>query len=313
MKLFVGVLCALFIAALAEHALEPDFRAWMLQHEKVYAADSEYQYRFQVYLSSVEKVAELNNNNDGVTYALNKFADWTEEEFATLRGYKKMATEPAPVAENAPLVSAPSAYDWCSQGKCTPVKDQGQCGSCWAFATTENIESVWMIGGHSSVQLSPQQIVDCDTGEAGCNGGDPRQAYGYVHSAGGLDTSSYYPYNAVQGSCKFSSAHIGAKISGSKNTYGGSEDQMAANLASTAPFSILVDASSWQFYSGGILPASSCGQNLDHAVVAVGYSMGQYWRVRNSWGSSWGESGFIRLQFGKNTCGLQSEVMSSTL
>jgi len=98
-----------------------------------------------------------------------------------------------------------------------------------------------------------------------------------------------------------------------KNGFGGNENQMAANLAATAPFSIIVDASSWQYYKNGILPSSQCGKNLDHAVVAVGYVEGQYWRVRNSWGTSWGENGFIRLQYGENTCGMNTEVLTATL
>jgi len=307
------VLFALCFAALATHPKEPEFQAWMQTYEKVYADQVEYQQRFEIYLSAIETVAELNQQGGNATFGLNKYADWTKEEFSRLLGLKKVSLSNAPALENAPLVDAPASFDWCSNGKCTAVKDQGQCGSCWAFATTENIESVWMIGKHGSVTLSPQQIVDCDTGEQGCSGGDPAQAYQYVHNQGGLDTLSFYPYHAVRGACRYSAAHVGARIAGEKNGYGNSEDQMAANLANTAPFSIIVDASSWQYYKNGILPSASCGKNLDHAVQAVGYEMGKYWRVRNSWGTGWGENGFIRLEFGKNTCGLTTEVLTATL
>jgi len=248
------------------------------------------------------------------TYGVNKFSDWTTEEFSNLLGMKGYIPRTAlPKFKNAPIVGAPSAFDWCQQGKCTRVKDQQQCGSCWAFATTENIESVMSINGRGLPTLSPQQIVDCDSGEQGCGGGDPAQAYGYVVQQGGLDTESSYPYTGTQGSCAFDPSNVGAKISGSRDGFGGSEQQMAANLASIAPFSIIVDASSWQNYQGGILSASDCGSNLDHAVIAAGYDMnGGFWNVRNSWGSGWGESGFIRLQFGQNTCGMTTEVLSST-
>jgi len=300
--------------AFSTHEREPEFREWMLKYNKGYATQLEYQTRFKVYLAAIETVDQLNQNAPAnVTYALNSLADITAEEFRVRLG-SFVSNQPSVALVNAPLSSAPNSFDWCNSGKCTPIKDQGQCGSCWAFATTENIESVHMIKEGSLPDLSPQQIVDCDTGEAGCGGGDPKQAYMYVRSQGGLDTESFYPYRAVGGSCKFSAAHVGAKISGEANGFGGSENQMAANLASTAPFSIIVDASSWQYYSSGILPASKCGHSLDHAVVAVGYDLSaKYWRVRNSWGAGWGEHGFIRLEFGTNTCGLRTEVLTSTV
>jgi len=128
-----------------------------------------------------------------------------------------------------------------------------------------------------------------------------------------MDTLASYPYTAEDGTCAFNPANVAAKISGANNQFGGSENQMAANLAQVAPFSIIVDASSWQYYTGGILPASQCGDSLDHAVIAAGFQLGSYWNVRNSWGAGWGENGYIRLQFGQNTCGLQTEVLSSTL
>jgi C1A family cysteine protease len=305
-------LCAL---AFSLHEREPEFRDWMLKFNKAYSTQAEYQTRFKVYLAASETVDQLNAAAEGanVTYGLNSLADITPEEFK-LRLGSRVSNQPSVALVNAPLSSAPNAFDWCKEGKCSPIKDQGQCGSCWAFATTENIESVHAIREGSLPILAPQQIVDCDTGEAGCGGGDPKQAYQYVRSQGGLDTESYYPYRAVNGNCKFSAAHVGAKINGEANGYGGSEAQMAANLASTAPFSIIVDASSWQYYTGGILPASKCGHSLDHAVVAVGYDISaKYWRVRNSWGAGWGESGYIRLEYNANTCGLRTEVLTSTV
>jgi cathepsin H len=288
----------------------------MTENGRIYADDVEYQRRFAIYQAASVKVDELNTNTDGVEYALNKYADWTPEEFKRLLGYKKANTTAAaiPALENAPLDSAPNAFDWCERGACTPVKDQAQCGSCWAFATTENIESVWHIKGRGLPVLAPQQIVDCDRNEYGCNGGDPRQAYMYVKNQGGIDTNAYYPYRAVQGACRFSAGAVAAKVTGEQDGYGGSEEQMAANLAAIAPFSIIVDAQSWQYYKGGVLPSSQCGKSLDHAVVAVGYNKEQgFWRVRNSWGAGWGESGFIRLQFNANTCGIQTEVLTATV
>jgi C1A family cysteine protease len=300
------------------HPAEREFKLWMNANEREYEGETEYLRRFITYLDNKDKVAALNKDADGVTYALNKFADWSAEEFSSLLGMKGWVPKNLshiPDQKPADIVTAPATFNWCSQGKCTPVKDQGQCGSCWAFATTENIESVYSIKGRGLPVLAPQQIVDCDSGELGCGGGDPSQAYQYVKNQGGLDLEQYYPYRAVQGRCAFSAAHIGAKIEGEANGFGGSEQQMAANLASNngAPYSILVDASSWQFYNGGILTAAKCGRNIDHAVQVVGYDMNQYWTVRNSWGRGWGESGFIRLQFGQNTCAIRTQVLTATL
>jgi len=305
-----------FVALSVAHPKENEFRSWMKKHNKKYESETEYLRRFIIYLDTLDKINWQNaNKKDNVTYGVNKFSDWTHEEFSQLlgmKGYVPRNRGQLPKLNNAPLVNAPSAFDWCNQGHCTGVKDQGQCGSCWAFATVENIESVTSIGGRGLPILSPQQIVDCDSGEQGCGGGDPQQAYQYVVQQGGLDTEASYPYTAEGGTCKFNPSNVGAKISGARDGYGGSEQQMAANLAATAPFSIIVDASSWQNYNGGIL--SDCGTNLDHAVMAAGYDQNNgFWHVRNSWGDSWGESGYIRLAFGQNTCGMTTEVLSAYL
>jgi C1A family cysteine protease len=294
----------------------------MNTHGKTYPTQTEYKYRYQVFLQNSAKVDSLNTESQqlgsSATFGMNGLADLTEEEFSVRLGYKQSGSlvhRNVPAMVNADMTAAPAAFDWClSEKKCTPVKDQAQCGSCWAFATTENIESVWAIHGHGLISMSPQEIVDCDTAMDGCNGGDPAQAYHFVVSEGGLDTEVSYPYTARDGPCKFKPADVAAKIKGEANGYGGSEAQMAANLAATAPFSIIVDASRWQFYTGGILKSTQCGHSLDHAVIAAGYSItDKYWNVRNSWGASWGEHGYIRLEYDHNTCGMTTEVLTSTL
>jgi C1A family cysteine protease len=294
----------------------------MNTHGKVYNTQTEYKYRYQVFAQNSAKVDALNVESQqlksSATFGMNGLADLTEEEFRVRLGYKQngdMMVRNRPQLRNADMSAAPAAFDWClSERKCTAVKDQGQCGSCWAFATTENIESVWDIAGHGLISMAPQEIVDCDKAMDGCNGGDPAQAYKFVAAEGGLDTEASYPYTARDGTCKFKPADVAAKIRGEADGYGGSETQMAANLAKTAPFSIIVDASRWQFYTGGILKSTQCGHSLDHAVIAAGYSItDKYWNVRNSWGASWGEKGYIRLEFDKNTCGITTEVLTATL
>jgi len=209
-----------------------------------------------------------------------------------------------------PAVSpAPSqAIDWVARGMTTPIKNQLQCGSCWTFSATETIESANLLAGKitTSKWLAPQEIVDCDTGGDGCNGGWPNQAMEWVISAGGLDTESSYPYTGQDGQCASSTGTIGATIK-SVNGPIATEPAMYQQLQSS-PLSICADAEPWQDYTGGILTAAQCSNSIDHAIQLTGYnpSQGGYWIVRNSWGADWGEQGFIWLQYGQDTCGITS-------
>jgi len=161
--------------------------------------------------------------------------------------------------------------------------------------------------------LSPQEIVDCDSSDSGCNGGDPQEALGWVQQQGGLDTDACYPYTAQDGTCASSQC----TPSGNVKTVVpiGSDEQTTYNaLAKYGPLSICADASSWSNYNGGILSGDECGSDVDHAIQLTGYSpnQGGYWIVRNSWGSDWGQNGFIWLQYGVNTCDMTSETTAAT-
>jgi len=198
----------------------------------------------------------------------------------------------------------------------TPVKDQGQCGSCWAFSVTENIESMYCIKNQmdctSFPPLSPQEIVDCDTSDDGCNGGDPPTAYQFIIQEGGLEDDSDYPYTAQDGTCNFQQNLVKVKITSYQSAcQPGDEMTMMTNLVNWGPLSICVYAEPWQDYQGGVLMASDCQGQTDHCVQAVGYDLTQstpFWIVRNSWGADWGENGYIRLQYGKDTCNCSDEA-----
>merc|ERR1711991_1079916 len=197
--------------------------------------------------------------------------------------------------------------------------NQGQCGSCWAFSVTEEVESMWALAGHPLIELAPQQIVDCDTEDDGCNGGDTRSGYAYVIKAGGLVPEKDYPYTARDGKCKdkIVKEDAVAKIMGynyATNPSHKNETLMALNLVSTGPISICIDASSWQTYTGGIL--KHCGHQLDHCVQVTGGTFSgpdAAWNVRNSWAKSWGENGYIRLAFNQNTYGVADEATIVTI
>jgi len=215
--------------------------------------------------------------------------------------------------------SLPDTFDWRTEGAVTPVKNQGQCGSCWAFSVTENVESVWIIATNASastVDLSAQQVVDCDRDDGGCDGGDTPTAYQYIIKAGGMESEKDYPYHARDGTCKFNKQKVVAKISSFKYaTQNSDEDQMQQNLVSWAPLSICVDASTWQFYDGGVISSNDCGTDLDHCTQMIGYAndKGKYWIVRNSWGTDWGVDGYIYLAMGGDTCGCADEATTAVV
>jgi len=217
----------------------------------------------------------------------------------------------------------PVSFDWRNKGAVTPVKNQEQCGSCWAFSVTENVESMWILAGkakNTTVKLAPQQIVDCDNSDDGCSGGDPPTAYEYIIQAGGLEPAADYPYTAQDGTCNFNAKDVQTKITSWKYaTSDYSETTLQQNLVGWGPLSICVDASSWQDYQSGVLTWEECAwvNILDHCVQLVGYqtktSVGDYWMVRNSWGADWGINGYIWLEMGSDTCGLAHEATCSVV
>jgi len=194
-------------------------------------------------------------------------------------------------------------------GQCVgAVRSQLNCGSCWAFSASEQIESDSMRTLKTSYTLSPEQIVQCDTTSYGCSGGWTEHAYNYVKKAGGIETESAYPYSSyygTTGTCKVDSTKFVIAVTGYYTVSG--ESNMASYVQTTGPLSVCLDASSWNSYTGGIM--TSCGKQVDHCVQAVGVlaQSGGYWKVRNSWGTSWGESGFIRLAYGQNTCAITND------
>jgi C1A family cysteine protease len=296
-----------------------EFEAWKAKHHKVYLTEEEHGLRLKNFVASMKRIDKLNQQN-GARFALNKFSDMSEAEFRSKFLLKNPIRSNGVHPEVKPLsaVGAPASMDWRNTGVVSAVKDQKQCGSCWAFSVTESIETAWMMAKNlkntTFKPLAPQQIVDCDTTDSGCNGGDPTNAYAYVMSAGGLDYESAYPYTALDGTCSFKKTAVGAQISSWKYaTSWEDETTLKANVAQVGPVSICVDAANWQDYAGGVLGSWQCAwvNMLDHCVQLVGYDVSSsngYWIVRNSWGPDWGEQGFIRLGYGGNTCGLTNEA-----
>jgi len=288
---------------------------------KTYETVAEHRARYLNFQANAEKIAQLNAKSRargyGASYGFTKFSDWSAREFKKLLGFKRSPNRPVVAAQEKRNVeqSAPSQpIDWVAKGMTTAVKNQEQCGSCWAFSATETVESAnLMAGTFKGANLSPQEIVDCDSNDSGCNGGDPAEALQWVQNQGGLDTDSCYPYTAQDGSCASSQCSPSNTISGSGSA-GSDEPTIYSGLQQYGPLSICCDAEPWQNYNGGIMTADECGDSIDHAIQLTGYSpsQGGYWIVRNSWGEDWGEDGFIWLQYGQDTCGITTEVTYAT-
>jgi len=298
------------------------FTAWKSQFNKQYSTAEEEDSRFETFKLSIDRVQARNAKSGSATFGLTKYADMTPEEFkSTLLGYIRPA-ERSDVGVLAPKdIDVPQTLDWRTQNMVTPVKNQEQCGSCWAFSVTENIESMYCMKNQIDCTtfppLAPQEIVDCDTVDQGCNGGDPPTAYQFVIQEGGMEDESDYPYTAQDGTCAFQANLVKVTISNWQYaTQNSDETTMQSNLVSWGPLSICVDAEPWQDYTGGVLMASDCSTQLDHCVQLVGYDMTQstpFWIVRNSWGADWGENGYIRLQYGQDTCGCADEATSAII
>jgi C1A family cysteine protease len=293
-------LSALFISAFAadvDYAYE--FEKFKATYNKNYDHDT-HAYRYGIFKTNLDTINAHNAKNLPWTMALNEFADLTWSEFkATHVGYRQPTVNvPRETVNLTGIVSVPDTIDWVTKGAVTGVKNQGQCGSCWAFSTTGSIEGAVAIKTGNLISVSEQQLVDCSTAEGnqGCNGGLMDDAFEYVISNGGICSEASYPYTAADGTCK--SCSVVSKIAKYVDVAQDDETALQAAVAQQ-PVSVAVEAdqSGFQFYSSGIF-SGTCGTNLDHGVLAVGYGSDNgvdYWLVKNSWGASWGLSGYIKL------------------
>jgi C1A family cysteine protease len=299
-------LAAASLPPLKDEQYEMLFTSWARQHGKSYESH-EFLHRFMVWKRNLDHVRTHNAKNEkSYTLAMNVYGDLTNEEFmGKYAGYRPIDNMflKSNNFGNFSVKGIPASVDWRVQNKVTPVKDQGQCGSCWAFSATGSIEAAYAIENNvDPVSISEQQLVDCSTaqGNQGCNGGLMDQAFQYVISNPGLCAESAYPYKAVDGTCVSSSCSCVVKIGAFSDVPPNDQNVLAAAVAQQ-PVSVAVDASGadWQLYSSGIM--NDCVFTaLDHGVLAVGYgtdsaSNQDYWIVKNSWGLGWGESGYVRL------------------
>lgn len=338
------------------------FRAWVERHGKAYARDAaEMERRLFVWLGNLEHALQHNRNASSSSSSrfwmgMTPLADLTSEEYRRGRlGYrydvsaaktKKEGEEKArrlrstttSTTSMTMTTQLPDRVDWRERGAVTEVKDQGQCGSCWAFATTGAVEGVNAIAatgggqGHRPVSASEQELVDCDVrgGDQGCEGGLMDYAYAFVVRNGGLDTERDYPYTGEEGACdKAKLRRRVLTIDGFEDVPANDEEALRAAVA-RQPVAVAIEADqrAFQLYAGGVLTEAdvACGTALDHGVLVVGYGTDTddaenngmpYWIVKNSWGPDWGEQGYVRLQRGtrakEGMCGIATAASYPTI
>jgi len=297
-------------------ANEEKYIQFMAEHNRSFGTREEFEFRMNLFMQrEAEIMAENANPENTFTLAHNKFSDRTEAEFMKVLSYRSQKhgyymTYIAPLAPtNATTVN------WVTAGAVTAVKNQGSCGSCWTFSSTGAMESAFHIDtGAKLVNLAEQQLVDCDraTGNNGCNGGDMYNAFQYAHEYGMMKMADYR-YTARDGKCAYDESKVVMKVVESARVPHNDSTSLKAALADR-PVSVAIEADRtvFQSYSSGVLNSTKCGTDLDHGVLAVGFGTenGQeYFLVKNSWGSSWGENGYIKIavQDGEGICGIQMD------
>jgi len=337
---------ALF-AILGTAISDSEWDEFKAKYKKTYRSDADEQARYKLFLESKSRIANLNALNEQPAFGIN----WVSDRYDSEK-HKKGLRKPkdfhpvAPVSDFIPTMRRPAGVDWRLTKAVTPVKNQGQCGSCWAFSATEAIESQMILqtGALYDFTLSPQQITSCapSTGNfscMGCNGGFTEGAYEYVKSAPGLANEFYIPYNQSLTKSQPTDACPVAKVKQIDGEYerlsGGYAQLMGYSYATPpchdscanqdltklaaalerTPVSVCVNAGVWNDYVGGVLTAAACGpmgaDYQDHCVMAVGFNTTAptpYWIVRNSWATTWGEQGYIYLEMAKNTCGVADDA-----
>jgi len=341
MKVLVAF--ALLFACISANTLTNDhheaylFQQFMKTYNKHYSAE-EVLVKFEIFKANLHEIGRRNKLQNGAHYNVTKFADMSLQEFRKYPcGVDKLSDLSSRRPDFQPIMGEPIAmdgalpvsWDWVSKGAVTPVKDQQQCGSCWAFSTIGNVEGVWHLAGHPLVGLSEQQEVACSTTDYGCSGGWPFWALADMLASpyqGRIDSEAGYPYTSgggENGVCTFGTKDVGATIKSYKSycneqTAACTEPQMQQLMMQYGPLSVCLNASPMQFYTGGVDNPTDCDPTqIDHCVTMVGWGVDAgtpFWRIKNSWNTNWGEQGYYRLIRGTGACGINRVItIASTI
>ncbi|GMS83579.1 hypothetical protein PENTCL1PPCAC_5754, partial [Pristionchus entomophagus] len=297
---------------------EEAFKLFLADHKKAAIHFHRSEHRLRL-CTSIEDITKHNLHHRKFQRGVNHLSVMTDNEYKKLLGssvdfrHANTKGSPKPTEELIPK-SFPDFVDWRDKGAVGEVRDQGvTCGACWAFTAVGALEAHNKIkNGGNLVELSEQNLIDCNTqSNGGCRGGWTANAYVYVQGNNGIDTEPAYPYTGSDGTCHFSSTKVGGKSAGFVQIPAGDEEAMKKAVATIGPISVSIDASSRAFasYASGIYDDSACDKTKhNHAVLIVGYGsdqeQGDYWIVKNSWGTAWGEGGYVNIARGKNQCGI---------
>ncbi|NXP28825.1 CATL1 protein, partial [Scytalopus superciliaris] len=323
MAVTLGVLLVLLGCAAAPNpALEGAWEGWKRLHGKQYPGEAETTRR-EIWEKNLRHIQQHNREQSqgkhSFRLAMNHFGDLTNEEFnQLLNGFiPARREEPGLVFRASATLKTPESVDWRAKGYVTPIKDQGHCGSCWAFSATGALEGLVFRQTGRLVVLSEQNLVDCSRklGNRGCAGGHAERAFQYVRDNGGLNSERLYPYLGTDNSsCRYDPRDKAANCSGFGVVAPGSEGALQQAVATVGPVAVAVDASTFQFYKSGIFSCRFGSRSTNHAMLAVGYGTAHgdghnasYWILKNSWSEAWGEQGYMfLLKDAGNQCGVAS-------
>jgi len=279
--------------------MEDQYQQFLATYRKGYSNSDEYAMRFKLFKDNMQMIEEHNAKGLSYKLAMNQFGDLTHTEYKKFLGYRPIENKLPAVELDVKMADS---VDWRTQNAVNPVQNQGSCGSCWAFSATGAVEGSYAIATGNLIKFSEQQLVDCSTnGEnEGCNGGLMDDAFTYLIDNDFCYEDSYQ-YTARDGTCKASQCtnHVRAISSFQDVTHNSNSALKAALNLGPVAIAIEADTMIFQFYSSGVLNDEKCGFDLDHGVLAVGYGTESdgtdYYIVRNSWGSSWGDKGYLKI------------------